>query len=109
MLIHAHLMSFVSESLPVPLIQTQLKYESGNQNLSEITKIELSACTLSNVLDDAKTAVVDFFSLEVEGYEIPAFQSMYLTRHTPRYLLIETKRRNAAEKQLADITCSQLN
>ncbi|HEU4781644.1 MAG TPA: FkbM family methyltransferase [Steroidobacteraceae bacterium] len=52
---------------------------------------------LSNVLDELKITQVDFFSLDVEGFELEVLKGLDMSRHAPRYLLIETE-------QLAAVT-----
>jgi len=45
---------------------------------------------LSRLLDELGVRDVDFFSLDVEGFELEVLQGLDFTRHAPRYLLIET-------------------
>ena len=52
---------------------------------------------LSNVLDEQGVQQVDFFSLDVEGFELEVLKGLDFTRHAPRFLLIETE-------QLAEVT-----
>jgi hypothetical protein len=61
------------------------------QQLDNVPEIEVSARTLSSLLDERGSPKVDFFSLDVEGYEIPVLQGMDLNRHRPRLILVETK------------------
>lgn len=51
---------------------------------------EVPARSLSAVLDEAGApADIDLISLDVEGYELQVLQGLDLTRHAPRWLLVE--------------------
>ena len=52
---------------------------------------------LSNVLDELAIRQVDFFSLDVEGFELEVLKGLDFTRHAPKFLLVETE-------QLAEVT-----
>ena len=47
------------------------------------------ARTLSELLDDAGVAEVTLLSLDIEGYELEALQGLDLTRHRPRWIVVE--------------------
>ena len=46
---------------------------------------------LSKLLDEVGIESVDFFSLDVEGFELEVLQGLDLTRHRPKLILIETE------------------
>jgi FkbM family methyltransferase len=46
---------------------------------------------LSNLLDECGIQRVDFFSLDVEGFELEVLRGLDFERHGPRFLLIETE------------------
>ncbi len=46
--------------------------------------------TLSSIFDEHKITKIDFLSLDIEGYEVPALQGLDLTRHRPHMMVIET-------------------
>lgn len=98
----AGLMAFVSGNLPGPEAQTQLNNAREKQNLSVIPEIEVPARPLSDILDEVRPPMIDFFSLDVEGYEVPVLKGMDISRHRPRFLLIETRDRAAVERQLGN-------
>lgn len=45
--------------------------------------------TLSSILDAAGVTDIDLLSLDVEGSEVAALQGLDLTRHRPRFILVE--------------------
>jgi FkbM family methyltransferase len=61
------------------------------QNMETVPEIEVSAVTLASVLEQRVGPPIDFFSLDVEGYEIPVLQGMNPDRHRPKRILVETK------------------
>ena len=54
--------------------------------------LEVPARLLSDVLDEASITHVDLLTLDVEGFEASALRGLDLTRHRPRFLLIEMLR-----------------
>jgi FkbM family methyltransferase len=46
---------------------------------------------LSNLLDEHKIERVDFFSLDVEGFELEVLKGLDMVRHRPGLILIETR------------------
>lgn len=50
---------------------------------------EVPARTLSSVLDDIGAPEVDLLSLDVEGFEPGVLAGLDLTRHAPRWILVE--------------------
>ncbi|MEJ1961713.1 MAG: FkbM family methyltransferase [Gammaproteobacteria bacterium] len=62
------------------------EYGSG---VPELIRTRIRA--LSNLLDEVGIREVDFFSLDVEGFELEVLYGLDFERHRPRYLLIETE------------------
>jgi FkbM family methyltransferase len=52
-------------------------------------ELEVPARTLSSILDEVGVDDVDLLVLDVEGYEPQALAGLDLSRHTPRFMLIE--------------------
>ena len=52
---------------------------------------------LSKLLDELGIETVDFFSLDVEGFELEVLKGLDMTRHRPKFILVETE-------QLAEVT-----
>ncbi|MEO8020200.1 MAG: FkbM family methyltransferase [Pseudomonadota bacterium] len=87
-------------SLPVTVDEKLLHGRSVHQHASigarefgglapELVKTRVRA--LSNVLDELAIGKVDFFSLDVEGFELEVLKGLDFTRHAPKFLLIETE------------------
>jgi FkbM family methyltransferase len=87
-------------SLPVTVDEKLLHGRSVRQHASigarefggaapELVRTKVRA--LSNVLDELAITSVDFFSLDVEGFELEVLKGLDFTRHAPNYLLIETE------------------
>jgi FkbM family methyltransferase len=73
---------------------------------SSTYELIVSARTLNDVLTEAGVGEIDLLSLDVEGYEISALQGLDLSRHKPRFMLIEMLREDyqlpAIEQILGD-------
>ncbi len=67
----------------------------------ESYEITVPARPLSEVLDQHAITKVDFFSLDVEGYELEALKGLDFARHVPRFLLVECRDRAIIENFLA--------
>ena len=67
----------------------------------ESYEITVPARPLSEVLDRHGVTKVDFFSLDVEGYELEALKGLDFARHAPRFLLVECRDRAIIENFLA--------
>ena len=97
----ANLMAFVSNSFANP---DDEKRHLGNaisvQNLAAVEELEVPARTLSSIIDQLATKRVDLLSLDVEGYEVEVLRGMDITRHRPRYILVETGKVDAVLETL---------
>ncbi len=61
------------------------------QNLPESYAVNVPARTLTSILDDAAPGrPIDFFSLDVEGYEVEVLKGLDFEKYSPAYILIET-------------------
>jgi FkbM family methyltransferase len=87
----AKLMAFIPGSRSAAEEEVHLQAAVDVQQLDEVPEIEVPAITLSSLLEARGNPEVDFFSLDVEGYEIHVLQGMNLERHRPRMILVETR------------------
>ncbi len=63
-------------------------------------RVSVPARTLTSLLDELQPPQIDFFSLDVEGYELPVLQGLDMTRYRPTYLLVEANARLALAEYL---------
>jgi FkbM family methyltransferase len=93
---YANLMSTINDPAR-NLLSVDNHVAMGKQFLKEDEKVLSGHCftvparTVSSILDDAGQKFVDFFSLDVEGYESEVLKGIDFSRHRPRYFLIEAR------------------
>jgi len=69
----------------------------------ETHELRVPAKPLSQVLDDHAVEQIDFFSLDVEGYELQALKGIDFDKHQPRLMLIEARYRDEIDSYLKPI------
>jgi FkbM family methyltransferase len=95
----ANLMAYVAGSFDDPDAEaTHLRYAKTVQLMEQVPTIQVPARTLSSILDEIRAPMIDFFSLDVEGYEQEVLKGLDLSRHRPAWILVETKRIDAILK-----------
>lgn len=68
-----------------------MKYWASKFKLEHKSETSLvPCCTLQSLIDKHKIENIDFFSLDVEGYEIEVLKGLDFTKIRPTYILIET-------------------
>ena len=73
-----------------PTAHEWVKDSQSNAALDEAEHVfRVPARTLSDVLDEIGAPEIDLLTLDVEGYEAPVLRGLDLTRHAPRFALIE--------------------
>jgi FkbM family methyltransferase len=87
----ARLMAFIPGTRTREEEDAHLQAAMEVQALTEVPEIEVAAVTLASLLETRGNPRVDFFSLDVEGYEIPVLKGLNPDRHRPRLILVETK------------------
>lgn len=92
----ANLMSLVEGARKTQDEQQQhLEKGVAIQQLEQTKTVQVPARTLESLLDELAErngrpiSHIDFFSLDVEGYELPVLQGLNLDRYRPKYLLVE--------------------
>ena len=68
---------------------------------SAVRTIEVRARTLTSIISEAAPSRWDLLSLDVEGYEVEVLRGLDLTRHAPRFMLIEARNVRAIDELLA--------
>lgn len=71
------------------------------QKLETSYEVQAPFATLSQILDDSGFTRIDLLSLDVEGYEARALDGLDLSRHRPRFILIEARYREDIDARLA--------
>jgi FkbM family methyltransferase len=66
-------------------------------------EVEVPAMTLSALLDKHCMREIDLLSLDVEGYEVNVLKGLDMSRHRPRYVLVEARYRADVHKQLSEL------
>jgi FkbM family methyltransferase len=85
---YANLMSMVDGAMKSAEEQHNHLTEASIDNYT----VDVPARTLTAVLDEAGVAgQIDFFSLDVEGYELSVLQGLDFTRYKPTYILVEAR------------------
>jgi FkbM family methyltransferase len=51
--------------------------------------VDVEARSLSSILDEQDAPEIDLLSLDTEGFEAAALRGLDLTRHAPRYIVVE--------------------
>ncbi len=103
---YANLMSTIDDP-ERNLLSVESHVATGRQFLTEDEKalsghrFAVPALTVSAVLDNAGQARVDFFSLDVEGYEVEVLKGIDFSRHRPRYFLIEARDKPGIDRFMA--------
>lgn len=69
--------------------------------------ILVPAITLSRLLDRYNISKIDFFSLDVEGYEINVLDGLDFNKYRPNYILIETANKSDRQAEILDYMISK--
>jgi len=67
------------------------------QRINNSYEIVVKTTTLTKLLDKYKISKIDFFSLDVEGYELSVLKGLDLDKYCPTYMLIEARYRDEIE------------
>jgi FkbM family methyltransferase len=64
-----------------------------NHKKEKKNRVEVKTATLTSLLEKNNITKIDFFSLDVEGYEISVLNGLDFIKYRPKYILIETENR----------------
>jgi FkbM family methyltransferase len=67
----------------------------------ETYEVSVATATLSSLFDKHGIREIDLLSLDVEGYELSALKGLDLSRHRPRFILIEARYRDEVHAHLS--------
>lgn len=88
---YANLMSATEGAFDEESLAKQIADGLAVQNLTTSYEVSVPARTLESLLDEVTPPPIDFFSLDVEGYELNVLKGLNLARYRPRYMLIEAR------------------
>lgn len=88
---YANLMSTISDARKTPeALASHIGDGLRVQGLEGSYVAKVPARTLTSILDEvAPDQAIDFFSLDVEGYELNVLRGLDFDRYAPEYLLVE--------------------
>jgi hypothetical protein len=94
----ADLMSVVNDGNIEPaLVESHVARGREVQHLEQQDSINIKATTLTKLLNDLKVRHVDFFSLDVEGYETEVLRGIDFSTITFDFIFVETRIENEEE------------
>jgi FkbM family methyltransferase len=95
------------------IVKGALKSEEADENHirkgSKIQKniipyeIQVPARTLTSILDECQVNEIDFFSLDVEGFELNVLKGLDFNKYRPKYMLIEARFKEEIEEYISDL------
>jgi FkbM family methyltransferase len=62
--------------------------------------VDVPAITLTKLLDKHQITKIDFFSLDVEGYEMSVLNGLDFSIYRPKYILVETANRVEYQREM---------
>ncbi len=92
-----NLMSIVKGAMRSPDADADHVRRGGEIQNIETHEVKVPAMALSDILDQHGIRDVDFLSLDVEGYELPALQGLDFVRHRPAWMLVEARFRDEVD------------
>jgi FkbM family methyltransferase len=101
---YSNLMSIVKGAL-----KSEEADENHIRNGSKIQKnivpyeIQVPARTLTSILDECQVNEIDFFSLDVEGFELNVLQGLNFDKYRPKYILIEASFKEEVEEYISNL------
>jgi len=90
---YAYLMSVVEDAMPEEQRRAHVAHGVDVQRLPGTYEVDVPVATLTALLDELRPPRIDFFSLDVEHYELQVLRGLDLERYRPVYILVEANDR----------------
>lgn len=88
-MMYGHLMSLVKGAFSDEQLESERVAIAGRKLGFTPYKITVPARILTSILDEANVGKIDFFSLDVEGFELNALQGLNFNKYRPEFMLVE--------------------
>ncbi|AFY54494.1 methyltransferase, FkbM family [Rivularia sp. PCC 7116] len=88
-MMYGHTMSLVKGAFDDENIESERVAFAGRKLGFTPYTIKVPARTLTSILDEANVGKIDFFSLDVEGFELNALQGLDFEKYRPEFMLVE--------------------
>ncbi|MEM6753192.1 MAG: FkbM family methyltransferase [Cyanobacteria bacterium P01_C01_bin.38] len=88
-MMYGHLMSLVTGAFNDEQLESERVAIAGRKLGFTPYKIKVPARTLTSILDEANVSQINFFSLDVEGFELNALQGLDFNKYRPEFMLVE--------------------
>lgn len=98
----ASLMSLIDGAIAKKDEEQHLKEAAGYEKDLKIERIKVPAKTLTSILTECGIQKIDFFSLDVEGYELEVLKGLDFSKFSPQYILIEANKPKELDSFLSD-------
>ncbi|TRU31484.1 MAG: FkbM family methyltransferase [Microcystis aeruginosa Ma_QC_B_20070730_S2] len=89
------------------LVEGSLKSKQAEENHVQKGvipyEIKVPARTLTSILDECEVNEIDFFSLDVEGYELNVLKGLDFNKYRPKYMLIEARFKEEIDNYISDL------
>jgi FkbM family methyltransferase len=101
---YSNLMSLVEGSLKSKQAEENHVIKGGKIQKGVIPyEIKVPARTLTSILDECEVNEIDFFSLDVEGYELNVLKGLDFNKYRPKYMLIEARFKEEIDNYISDL------
>ncbi|MBV6624093.1 MAG: FkbM family methyltransferase [Rivularia sp. (in: Bacteria)] len=88
-MMYGHTMSLVKGAFDDEQVESERVAFAGRKLGFTPYPIKVPARTLTSILDEANIDKIDFFSLDVEGFELNALQGLDFDKYLPEFMLVE--------------------
>ena len=76
---------------------------SAQRDVDVSYAVRVPARTLTSILDECQVSDIDFFSLDVEGFELNVLKGLNFNKYRPKYMLIEARFKSEIDEYISDL------